>query len=141
MNSHKKPPTDISPEEFCPIRHTIKILGKRWTILIIKEIFYSKKKSLRFMDIKKRLTNISAKVLSERLKEMGKDNIVKRRVFSKQTPPRVYYSLTEKGHDACTIIDEFKKYGIKWGTKNTFDCSDLDCELCAQMRNPNHEES
>ncbi|MFH1835408.1 MAG: helix-turn-helix domain-containing protein [Methanobacteriota archaeon] len=141
MNSRKKPPTCMSPEEFCPVRHTIRILGKRWTILIIKEIFYSNKNSLGFMDIKKRLTNISAKVLSERLKEMEEDSLVKRRVFSKQTPLRVYYSLTEKGHDACTIVGEFKKYGLKWGTKKTFDCSRIDCELCAQMRNSDHEES
>lgn len=121
-------------ESICPIRQTLRILGKRWTILIIKEIFYSKKKKLSFMELKKQLTNISTKVLSERLKEMVIEGLLKRKVQSELTPVRVYYSLTPKGKDACNIVDAFKNYGIRWGGKDTTNCSEIDCELCAEQR-------
>ena len=125
---------DMQPEVFCPIRQTIKILGKRWTILIIKELYYGKKKTLGFMDLKKKLGNISAKVLSQRLTEMIDENLIKKRVHAKKTPVRVYYSLTEKGSDACDIIEGLKAYGLKWGGKYVNDCKDIDCELCEKIR-------
>ena len=123
-----------TPEHFCPVRQTIKTLGKRWTILIIKEIFYSKKSKLSFMDLRRRLSNVSTKVLSERLKEMVSKKLLNRRADNKASPPRVYYSLTDKGTDACHIIDAFKNYGLKWGGKDTFNCADMDCELCFTER-------
>ncbi|MBM3309290.1 MAG: helix-turn-helix transcriptional regulator [Candidatus Altiarchaeales archaeon] len=123
----------LTPEEFCPIRHTLKVLGKRWTILIVKEIYYSRWRRLGFMDLRKRLVNASAKVLSERLKEMVKEGLVKRRVDASTTPPRVYYTLTEKGRDACKIIQDLKRYGLKWGGGN-FNCENIDCELCERNK-------
>lgn len=124
----------MSPEEFCPIRHTIRLLGKRWTILIIKEIYYSKGKKLGFMDLKRELMNVSTKVLSQRLKELVKDGMIKRKVRVDATPIRVHYSLTPKGNDTCDIVTDLKKYGLKWGGKGTFDCEKIDCELCAKKR-------
>jgi len=124
---------ELKPEEFCPIRHTLKVLGKRWTILIIKEIYYSRWRRLGFMDLKKRLVNASAKVLSERLKEMASESLIKRRVDSEENPPRVYYTLTDKGRDACHIIEDLKKYGLKWG-KGSFNCEHVDCELCEKNK-------
>ena len=132
MKKQRKPV--MNPEEFCPIRQTIKILGKKWTILIIKDIYYSSRKKLSFMELRRRLENASAKVLSERLKEMMKNKLVKRKVQANTTPPRVYYSLTEKGTDACHIVDDMKKYGLKWGGEDTRDCEKIDCELCAKTR-------
>jgi len=124
----------LPPEIFCPVRQTIKILGKRWTILIIKEIYYSKGKKLSFMNLRRRLVNVSAKVLSGRLKEMADDGLIKRRVHADETPVKVNYSLTKKGRDTCKIIEDMKEYGQKWGGAETFDCTDRDCELCAEMR-------
>ena len=94
----------------------------------------SKKKRLSFMELKRRLVNVSTKVLSERLKDMVGDGLLKRKEQKDATPPRVYYSLTSKGKDVCKIINDFRDYGIKWGGKKTFDCKDVDCELCFEMR-------
>ncbi|MFH1787991.1 MAG: helix-turn-helix domain-containing protein [Candidatus Altiarchaeota archaeon] len=124
----------LTPEVFCPVRQTLKMLGKRWTLLIIKEIYYSKNKKLSFMELKRRLGNVSTKVLSERLKEMADDSLINRKEREDLTPARVYYTLTGKGKDVCKIIDEFKEYGRKWGGKKTFDCKDMDCELCFKLR-------
>jgi DNA-binding HxlR family transcriptional regulator len=72
--------------------------------------------------------------LSERLKEMVKDGLARRRVDSRATPARVYYSLSEKGSDSCEIIESLKEYGLKWGGKKTLNCEDMDCELCFGRR-------
>lgn len=124
----------LAPEEFCPIRQTLKILGKRWTILIIKEIYYSKKKKLGFMDLRRKLSNVSSKVLSERLKEMEENKLIKKKVISDNIPLRVSYSLTSKGKDVCAIVEELRNYGLKWGGRGTINCENIDCELCAQKR-------
>jgi DNA-binding HxlR family transcriptional regulator len=129
----KKADIKLTPEEFCPIRQTVRLLGKQWTLLIIKELYYSRYMRLPFMDLSKRLKDASSKVLSERLKEMAADGMVRRKEAPEATPPRVYYSLTRKGRDACNIIGEFKKYGLKWGAE-TFDCSKVECELCTKDR-------
>ena len=125
----------LSPEEFCPTRQSIRILGKQWTLLIIKELYFARYQRLSFMDLSKKLKDASSKVLSERLKEMAEDGIIRRREMPENKPPRVYYSLTQKGRDACKIIEEFKKYGTRWGKKTeTFDCKNVDCELCTKER-------
>ncbi|MFH1055473.1 MAG: helix-turn-helix domain-containing protein [Candidatus Altiarchaeota archaeon] len=117
-------------DEFCPIRQTVRLLGKQWTMLIISELNYGKRKKLSFMDLSRKLKSASSKVLSERLKEMAQDSLIRRRVDDTSKPARVYYSLTKKGRDACDILEEFKKYGLKWGDKRTVDCSTVECELC-----------
>ena len=131
--THGAKEAGLEPESFCPIRQTLKILGKKWTILIIKEIYYSKDHEIGFMDIKNGLFKISTKVLSQRRKEMQEEDVIYRRVDASKTPIRVYYSLTPKGDDACNIITDLKKYGLKWGDGD-FTCHEIDCELCDKKR-------
>ncbi|MFC2162106.1 winged helix-turn-helix transcriptional regulator [Candidatus Altiarchaeota archaeon] len=125
---------EMPAETFCPMRQTIKLLGKRWTILIVKEIYFTSKHKLSFMQLRRRLKDISSKVLSQRLKEMAEDKMINRKIDDTVTPVRVYYTLTKKGMDTCRILDEFKEYGLKWGGKETFNCRKMDCELCAEKR-------
>ncbi len=125
---------ELPPKYFCPVRHVLRILGKRWTILIIKEINFNARHKLSFMELRKKLEDVSAKVLSERLKEMQANGLVNRKVDDNKTPQRIYYTLTGKGKDACQIIEAFREYGIKWGDKETFNCSHIDCEVCGKLR-------
>jgi len=136
MKAGKKARIELTIEGFCPIRQTVRLLGKQWTMLIIKELYYAHWSRLSFMELSKTLKNASSKVLSERLKEMAKEGLVKRREVTDITPPRVYYYLTPKGKDACMILERFKDYGIRWGQKGTVDCSKVDCELCPRNKEP-----
>jgi DNA-binding HxlR family transcriptional regulator len=61
----------------CPIETTFKIIGKRWTVLIIKEILRGNTQFNRFME---NITGISPKVLTERLRELEQLGIIKRRI-------------------------------------------------------------
>ncbi len=122
---------ELFPAElYCPLVQAIRLLGKRWTILLVKELYFTKGRRMAFMELKRSLETISTKVLSERLKEMAEDGLIDRQVDSKAKPVRVYYKLTKKGEDVCHIVKEFREYGLKWGGDKTFDCGYLDCEVC-----------
>src|ERR687886_981480 len=77
----------------CPIETTFRIIGKRWTVLIIREILRGNTQFNRFME---NIEGISPKVLTERLRELEQLGIIRRTIVSKY-PLRVEYSLTHIG--------------------------------------------
>jgi DNA-binding HxlR family transcriptional regulator len=83
-----------SPElKSCPIEATFKIIGKKWAVLIIREMFRGTTQFNRFLES---IEGITPKVLTERLRELEKLGIVKRRIIS-EYPIRVEYGLTDLG--------------------------------------------
>jgi DNA-binding HxlR family transcriptional regulator len=83
----------MSELKSCPIETTFRIIGKRWTVLIIREILIGNTQFNRFME---NIRGISPKVLTERLRELERLGIIRRRIVSKY-PLRVEYSLTDTG--------------------------------------------
>lgn len=85
-----------SASGYCPrpLEAASSFLSKKWTISII--ITIGNFKQLRFNNIERRLDGITSKTLSERLKELEKEKIIFRRAYP-EIPPRVEYSLTQKG--------------------------------------------
>jgi DNA-binding HxlR family transcriptional regulator len=79
----------------CPIETTFKIIGKRWTVLIIREILMGHTQFNRFIE---NIEGITPKVLTERLRELEHLGIIKRRIVS-DYPVRVEYSLTDLGRE------------------------------------------
>jgi DNA-binding HxlR family transcriptional regulator len=80
----------------CPLEGVMEIISKRWAILIIGVIGNHKK--LRYKEIMERLSSISPKSLSDRLKELGKAGLIERKAFP-EIPPRVEYTLTKDGEE------------------------------------------
>ena len=77
----------------CPINHTFKLVGKKFTMLIIRNMIHRDHKRFnQFLDIEE----INAKILSARLKEMEKDGLIERKIYP-DTPVRIEYTITEKG--------------------------------------------
>jgi DNA-binding HxlR family transcriptional regulator len=94
----------------CPkFEKATKLLSKKWSSLIIYQLLHG---SNRFNDLQKEI-KVSAKVLSERLKELEEENIVKRTVYN-ETPVRIEYDLTEKGKSLEPILDALSKWSDKW---------------------------
>ena len=85
--------TNMSELKSCPIETTFKIIGKRWTVLIIREILKGNTQFNRFLE---NIEGISPKVLTERLRELERLGIIRRRIVS-EYPVRVEYSLTDMG--------------------------------------------
>ena len=77
----------------CPIEATFKIIGKKWAVLVIRELFRGTKQFNRFLE---NIQGITPKVLTERLRELEKLGIIKRRIVSKY-PIKVEYELTDLG--------------------------------------------
>jgi DNA-binding HxlR family transcriptional regulator len=97
-------------EAICPVAQTAAILSGKWTILIIRDLVTGPK---RFNQLERSLQGISPKTLSERLRTLEEEGIVARRTFS-DVPPRVEYSLTEKGSDLVAVIESMRSYGKLW---------------------------
>jgi DNA-binding HxlR family transcriptional regulator len=94
----------------CPIEKTLRIIGKKWTLLIIRDLLGGKK---RFSQLAQSLYQISPRTLSSRLKDLEKNEIIKKKIFN-QIPPRVEYQLTQKGKGLKDILNQIRK----WGSKN-----------------------
>ncbi|WP_410208413.1 winged helix-turn-helix transcriptional regulator [Fusobacterium sp.] len=93
----------------CNIAQTLNIIGDRWTLLIIFEIFSGKK---TFKELEERLTGIATNLLSGRLKELEKNGIIKAELYQ-SSPPRYIYSITSKGEDLREVFNSI----ILWGHK------------------------
>ena len=90
-----------SPElKSCPIEATFKIIGKKWAVLIIREMFRGMTQFNRFLE---NIEGITPKVLTERLRELEKLGIIKRRIVS-EYPVRVEYELTELGKEFEPVL-------------------------------------
>lgn len=94
----------------CPrLAKAMELIGKRWTALIIYQLLDGPQ---RFNAIESALP-ISGRLLSERLKELEKEAIVERKVYS-EVPIRVEYSLTEKGLSLEGAVREIENWAQKW---------------------------
>jgi DNA-binding HxlR family transcriptional regulator len=84
----------------CPIETTFKIIGKKWAILIIREMLRGTAQFNRFLE---NIDGITPKVLTERLRELQKFGIVRRRIVS-EYPIRVEYELTDLGKEFEPVL-------------------------------------
>ncbi|MDN3692349.1 helix-turn-helix domain-containing protein [Chryseobacterium tructae] len=93
----------------CPMTRTMATIGTKWKPIIIYTIGLKKK---RFGQIFALMGIISKKVLTEQLKELVEDKIVIREEFN-EMPPRVEYSLSEKGIELLAILNQLTLWNQK----------------------------
>ncbi len=94
----------------CPVEYTSSIISNKWKALILRDLMSGVK---RYNELTRSVTGISAKVLTQNLRELESDGIVKRTVY-KVVPPKVEYSLTNKGKELKGILDLMKEFGDKY---------------------------
>jgi DNA-binding HxlR family transcriptional regulator len=94
----------------CPVARTLDVIGERWTILILRDLF--KQGSLRFQDFERSLEGVSPNTLSARLKGLMDRGIIERR-FYEEHPPRAEYFLTDKGRTLGPILKALYEWGQK----------------------------
>jgi DNA-binding HxlR family transcriptional regulator len=95
----------------CPVSATIQIIGGKWKVVILYLISY---KISRFTEIHRLIEGISKKMLAEQLRDLERDGIILRTVFA-EVPPRVEYSMTEKGLTLRPIIFAMRDWGMEFG--------------------------
>jgi DNA-binding HxlR family transcriptional regulator len=99
-----------SPElKSCPIEATFRIIGKKWIVLIIREMLRSTTQFNRFLE---NIEGITPKVLSERLRELQKFGIVRRRIVS-EYPIKVEYEMTDLGREFELVLLAAASFSMK----------------------------
>ena len=97
----------------CPIETALIMMGDRWKVLIVQELLTGTK---RFGELKKSLTGISQKTLTEHLRILEEHELVNRKTYA-EIPPRVEYSLTDSGTNLKLILDAMWKWGEEYQRK------------------------
>ncbi len=104
--------TNIQHDKYkCPLEYTQKVVGGKWKPIILWYLHINK--VMRYGELKRSLTNISHKMLSQQLKELEVDKLIHREEYH-QIPPKVEYSITDKGKTLLPILE----YMHKWGMEN-----------------------
>ena len=99
----------------CPVATTVQLIGSKWKLLIIRNLLV---RPWRFNELQKSLDGISQKVLTDSLRSLENDGIIKRTVFA-EVPPRVEYSLSELGESMRPILKAMEEFGNEY--KNQID--------------------
>jgi len=93
----------------CPVERTLEVIGGRWKVLILRELFPGVK---RFGQLHRALHGITQKMLTQQLRELEQDGIIHREIYP-QIPPKVEYSLTPLGESLKPIIDAMHEWGMR----------------------------
>jgi DNA-binding HxlR family transcriptional regulator len=102
----------------CPIQFTLDLIGSKWTLLILRELFAGARRTHEFLEA---LPGISSKTLTMRLRELEAHGLVVRKVYP-EIPPRVEYSLTEKGREIQPVLTSLYQVGVRWLQRDGCDC-------------------
>lgn len=95
----------------CPhFHHAIELIGKRWTGAIVCALI---ERPMRYAELRKAIPGLSDRLLSQRLRELEEEGLVKREVEA-GTPVRVTYSLTAVGYELDPVLSELKSWAQRW---------------------------
>ena len=94
--------------QVCPIARTLDIVGDRWTMLIVRDLFMGK---TRFSQLLEGSPGPPSKLLSGRLKKLEEHGLIERVVYS-QHPLRAEYHLTEEGRSLAPVLDAIARWGL-----------------------------
>lgn len=102
----------------CPIKISLGVLGKKWTMLILRDIGFLK--IVRFNRILESIPGLTPRVLSMRLRELEDEGFIEC-VGGKKPPIMVVWRLTEKGRDTMPILIQLTAFGSKWHSDIVFE--------------------
>ncbi len=94
----------------CPLSCSLELIGDRWTMLVLRDLFVGKKRYSEFLESPER---ISTNILSDRLAKMEKSGLVEAVTYSER-PRRFEYHLTDKGEGLLPTLQELCKWGNRF---------------------------
>ena len=106
----KRAPGTGPRNDSCPVCRTADVVCGKWTLLVIRDLAEG---SQRFCELERSLAGISPRTLSLRLRGLEEEGIVERHTYP-EVPPRIEYALTEKGLALVPLVDEMRRYGVRW---------------------------
>lgn len=103
----------------CPAIKAADVIGDKWTLLILRELFLG---NARYAEFQRALPRISPTILSKRLKQLEQDGLVIRKAAGGKSRE---YRLTPCGREVAPIIDHLSRWGLRWARRQIQD-EDLD---------------
>ncbi len=94
----------------CPMVIVHKLISGKWKILILWNLSHE---TLRFSDLKKKLPDITQKMLTNQLRSLEEDGLISRTVYP-IVPPKVEYALTDIGKEMLPVLESMYSYGITY---------------------------
>ena len=92
----------------CPVANTLDLLGDRWTLLVVRDLFAGKS---RFGDFLTSAEHIPTNILTERLKRLQAAGLIEAVPYSAH-PPRYEYRMTERGRSLAPVLDAVADWGV-----------------------------
>jgi DNA-binding HxlR family transcriptional regulator len=97
-----------SKRSLCPVACSLDLIGGRWTLLVIRDLFAGKRRYGEFLGSAER---IPTNILADRLKRLESAGLVTSAAYS-QHPPRYEYQLTERGRTLAPVLDAMAAWGV-----------------------------
>jgi len=94
----------------CPVGRSLDLVGDRWTLLVVRDLFWGKQRFQEFLQSPER---IPTNILAERLARLEAAELVTRTPYQ-NNPPRFSYALTRKGRDLGPVLSAF----VDWGNRH-----------------------
>lgn len=95
--------------DFCPVGETARLIGDEYVLLILRDLAGGPR---RFTSLGHSV-DVNAKTLTERLRRMEQQGLLRRTMYA-EIPPRVEYSLTDKGGALLPVLEMMRAYGEMW---------------------------
>ena len=95
--------------QLCPIARTLDMIGDRWTMLVLRDLFLG---ATKFTEFREHSPGMPTKILSDRLKSLEHHQIIERRIYSEH-PLRAEYHLTARGRTLEPILSAIYAWGMK----------------------------
>ncbi|WP_375435875.1 winged helix-turn-helix transcriptional regulator [uncultured Hymenobacter sp.] len=102
--------TESTPFDFCPVRTTLNVLGGKWKLLVLSYLLQGTR---RYGELRRLTPEITEKMLIQELRELEQDGIVERTVYQ-QVPPKVEYTLTERGQRVRPLLEAMTTWGLDY---------------------------
>ncbi|MCS0636679.1 helix-turn-helix transcriptional regulator [Streptomyces sp. LP05-1] len=142
----KSVPHPEVPARPCSVAAALHLVGERWALLAIREIFYGNQRFDRIV----RNTGAPRDRLAARLRALEEAGVVERRAYSER-PPRFEYHLTEAGRDLAPVLHALLTWGDRWavdtppvvfrhrggpGAEHDLDLASSTCRTCGEEVGP-----
>jgi len=99
----------------CPVETALERIDGKWKGVVLYHLLGE---TLRFNEIRRRIPNVTQRVLTKQLRELERDGLVSRQVYA-EVPPKVEYRLTELGESLRPIILALRQWGIDYRGRRT----------------------
>lgn len=97
----------------CPVEITLGVIHGRWKVLVIHYLLDGVK---RFGELHRALAGISHRTLTQQLRQLEADRLIRRKVY-RQVPPKVEYSLTALGESLKPVLSAMHEWGVSYAGK------------------------